>query len=487
MDENTDENGALERIANLMKFVRSKDLGQDIPESEGSGEFVETPGNEYMDSITENQPCFSVFPPTTKFDRIHIHIKHHLLSTWKKFYFEDLAEMSNFRPQFGITELIVNSTMDVNAEVRDSGFYDRVVVNLLNVLPAIHRIQLGGGYRFESESVDLHDLIDHFANLHENFVQIISLLKQRGIEVQFDNYAVELTIPEQVVYEFDNNTLKESLDAVFHPFSAKWSQKEAEIEFKVKGVQTNLMVIVGSPFTKRKFAPRCVKVVKNPADISKEVAYREAGFNENTTVSVTETSTQSQLNEDCIEEVFEAGTQSLSFDNLYVEDFVNLTNFEPQTQLKSLNLSVSVANRLYSTHEKFYEHAVESLKRAAPNLKFVGLYGALRHYPFIPNLPELRNEFMEIKRSIEAMSRAMTQAFERVEWIEPPIFVFSLEKEVMKRLQGGDIVKAVDIFNYSDLEIFDGRVNIKFTTENETPHDLVLVLLPFYPQGYTPF
>lgn len=42
----------------------------------------------------------------------------------------------------------------------------------------------------------------------------------------------------------------------------------------------------------------------------------------------------------------------------------------------------------------------------------------------------MRNELMEIKRSIDAMSKSMKETFETVEWNEEPMFIFSIDKEV---------------------------------------------------------
>jgi hypothetical protein len=82
--------------------------------------------------------------------------------------------------------------------------------------------------------------------------------------------------------------------------------------------------------------------------------------------------------------VFEPNkTEIQALEKLYLEDFVNASSFQPQTMLERLILSVSVACSPLYSHEQFYSIAVENLKRTAPNLKSVGLYGTLRMYPNI--------------------------------------------------------------------------------------------------------
>jgi hypothetical protein len=87
---------------------------------------------------------------------------------------------------------------------------------------------------------------------------------------------------------------------------------------------------------------------------------------------------------ECLKEIFEPNKSDIqAFDRLYLEDFVNASNFEVQNQLERLNLSVSIAFSLVYTHEEFYELASQNLKKIAPNLKTIGLYGTLRIYPNI--------------------------------------------------------------------------------------------------------
>lgn len=82
--------------------------------------------------------------------------------------------------------------------------------------------------------------------------------------------------------------------------------------------------------------------------------------------------------------VFEPNkTEIRAMDKLFLEDFVNASDFQPQTQLEMLNLSVSVASSPIYTHEQFYTIACENLKHTAPHLKTIGLYGTLRMYPAI--------------------------------------------------------------------------------------------------------
>lgn len=76
-------------------------------------------------------------------------------------------------------------------------------------------------------------------------------------------------------------------------------------------------------------------------------------------------------------------TELQAMDSLYLEDFVDSSTFQIQEKLERLNLSVSVAYSPVYTHEEFYSRAVKGLKRTAPNLKTVGLYGTLRMYPRI--------------------------------------------------------------------------------------------------------
>ena len=57
---------------------------------------------------------------------------------------------------------------------------------------------------------------------------------------------------------------------------------------------------------------------------------------------------------------------------------------------------------------------------------------------------------------------------------------------MLKRLQGGDIVKAVDIFNYEELEIADGRVRVVFAADERLQTEIILVLSAWYSAGHTP-
>ncbi|KAI6242617.1 hypothetical protein M3Y99_00166200 [Aphelenchoides fujianensis] len=487
MAEDTDEAAALQKVAEMMKAVRSKDVGRDLQpeEAEGSGEFVENSDLKAMDSVGGGgeTPCFSVFPPTHDFDRVHVRIHRDPLNfMWKKLELEDFAEMSALRPQFGISELDVNATLSASADDRAGAFFERVVRNLLNALPTLQRVRLGGGYRFESTEMDVPAFLDHLANLHANFAELLLLLKQRGLEVQFPNYAVEFKIPEETVREFGENTLKDALDVAFRPSASKWSREKAEIQFETEGIATNLSVVVGSPFPKREFAPHCANKSEDPADEPKIVAYRSAGFNESEGAEVKNTTAEQ---EECVPEVFSANVRELDADELFVEDFVNRSALPPQTQLEALNLSVSVANSPVLSFAEFYERAAANLRQAAPGLKSVGLFGTLRYYPMVSTLPEFRSELLDIKRSVEAMSRAMKRNFVRVEWIEPPTFVFAVEKEMLKRLQGGDLVKTVDVFNYSELEIANGRIFVKFEAENGMQTEFVFVLTAFHPRGFS--
>jgi hypothetical protein len=85
------------------------------------------------------------------------------------------------------------------------------------------------------------------------------------------------------------------------------------------------------------------------------------------------------------------------------------------------------------------------------------------------------------------MTRAMHTIFDVVEWNEPPTFLFAIDKEVLKRLQGGDIVKALDIFNYSSLSLESGKISVRFPAENGKEQEINIFITAWHPQGHTPY
>ena len=86
----------------------------------------------------------------------------------------------------------------------------------------------------------------------------------------------------------------------------------------------------------------------------------------------------------CAPSAFAPNRAALSLeDTLYVEDFDRLKSVQPQPALNALNLSVSIAAAERQTHAQFYETAIANLRRAAPRLNTIGLFGSLRFWPRI--------------------------------------------------------------------------------------------------------